>query len=281
MMRENARVNKKCGKMPAGLHDVAGYVSFRQYLQGVAMLGEMLTGLRNRFGSRQVDVLQPAGHFAIVLEEVIEEQPEDAVPLALPLALFIEYQDAKGATSRRRIACKSYDVARDTIKAYCFERKSPRAFKVDRIREAVAVDTGEVLPLELVVQQLRGSALPVHDERLARVLTVLVFLMRCDGHVHGLEREVIEDAATAFAMRFDGNDETVERALVASLRTAPDVDDLILALQWIAARPECLALVRLLVPLVDRVVTADGQVTSEEAYFGGVVLDALKAMGPK
>lgn len=243
------------------------------------MLAEMLTGLRSRFGSKRVAVNQPSGHFAILIEEVSEDEPANAVPLAMPLALFIEYQDAKGGISRRRIACKGYDVARDSIKAFCFERKSPRAFRVDRIREAVAVDTGEVLPLDIVMQQLRGNALPVHDERLARVLTVLVFLMRCDGKAHPAEREVIEDAATAFAMRFDGNDETVERALAASLRTAPDVDDLILALEWIAARTECLPMVRLLLPLVDRIVTADGVVTSEEAYFGGVVLDALKAMG--
>lgn len=244
------------------------------------MLVAILDGLKTRFGARRVAVEQPTGHQVLIVEE-LDDEIEAAEPLAIPLGLFIEYSDSKGAITRRRIACKGYDAARDTVKAFCFERKAVRAFKVERIREVIAADTGEVLPLQIVVEQLRGKALPVHDERLARVLTVLVFLMRCDGQVHPAEKEVIESAATSFAMRFDGDEETVDRALRAAFRAAPDGDDLVLALEWIAARPECLQLVRLLMPLVDRIVSADGVVTSEEAYFGGIVLDALKAMGPR
>lgn len=267
-------------EIPRSLETHAVLRQFMPQLQGDMMLVAILEGMRTRFGERRVAVPQPAGHQVLIVEEV-DDAIGSAEPLAIPMSLFIEYSDSKGAISRRRIACKGYDAARDTVKAFCFERKAVRAFKVERIREAVAADTGEILPLQIVVEQLRGKALPVHDERLARVLTVLVFLMRCDGHVHPAEREVIESAATAFAMRFDGDDETVERAIRAAFRTAPDGDDLVLALEWIAARPECLQLVRLLMPLVDSVVTADDVVTSEEAYFGGIVLDALKAMGPR
>lgn len=249
------------------------------------MLTDMLGGLRERFGTRRVIVDVPAGYAANVPTEAEEETSPESVsnaqPLSMPMAVFIEYVDSKGVVSSRSISCKGYDVSRDTIKAFCHTRRAVRSFKVSRIREVIDAQTGEVLGLQEVVLMLRGGAIPVHDERLARILTILVFLMRCDGEAHPAERDVIEAAASGFALRFGGDDATVSRALSAAFRTAPDVDDLILALQWIARQPDCLALVRLIMPLIDRIVMADGVVASQEAYFGGIVLDALKQMGPK
>lgn len=246
------------------------------------MIETILVTLKSKFGGRQVEPRVPTGRSAVVASEdemdlvaPVGAPPEGIEPPA-PLAVFIEYRDSKGSVSQRRIKCKSFDAGRGTLDAYCFERRAARRFRIDRIATVIDVESGEVLEIATFLEGLGAGGVALKDERLARILTIMVFMMRCDREVHPMEREVIEDVAASFALRFDGDDATVNAALNAAFRLAPDHNDLINALQWIGRHKDGLKMIRLLAPQIERIVVADGKITSEEAHYGGLVLDAMK-----
>lgn len=242
------------------------------------MIDQKLEDLLRKAGSRRVNVPLPKGRLSS-LPEADEVLPADIGEVeAIPLGLFIVYVDSKGARSERRIACRRYEPASGTIFAWCFERQTVRRFKVQQIEDIVCAATGEVFDRAQLIEGLQASGLRSRDERLARLLTVLVFLMRCDREVHPLEVEVIEAAATAFALRFDGDDSVVEEGMRFARRLAPDGEDLVRSLRWLAARPERQVLARMLGPLAERIIVADGRITSDEAWFGGIVSDVIAEM---
>lgn len=238
---------------------------------------ELLDRLLLKLSGRRVVPPSPQGSAPSVPSDDATEAAESSGE-GVPLALFIEYRDSKGQVSHRRIACKRYEPANATLLAYCFERRAYRRFRVDRIVTCACPRTGEIFALAEVVSGLAAGGLPFRDDRLGRVLTVLIFLMQCDREEHPIEREVIEDAAGTFALRFDGDDEMVAEGLRVANRMAPDAEDFVGSLRWIAARPERAKLARLVKQYAERVIVADGRITSEEAYFGGVLGDALQRM---
>ncbi len=56
----------------------------------------------------------------------------------------IEYVNGSGESSRRRIHIQTYNGS-PYLKAYCHLRNEPRTFRIDRIREAIALSSGEVI----------------------------------------------------------------------------------------------------------------------------------------
>lgn len=242
------------------------------------MIERILGVLQSKLTGRRVEPAARPDQKSVVAANEPDELSSDRTAGdvgVIPLALFIEYLDASGKASQRRIACKCYEPATETLLAHCFERRARRRFKMARIRSAVCVATGEVYDVSTLGAGLLAGGLGVRDERLDRILTVLVFMMRCDRQVHPREVEVIEDACGRFALRFDGDDSVVARGIEMAAQIAPDGDDLVKSIEWISKREDGPQLVRLLVPLVDQVIMADGKIASEEAYFGGLVKDAL------
>lgn len=63
--------------------------------------------------------------------------------------LHIEYVDSQGEITSREIHTRSYDPDRGHITARCMIRKSERTFRIDRIKKAVVVETGEVITSKL------------------------------------------------------------------------------------------------------------------------------------
>lgn len=216
-------------------------------------------------------------------QRVVSVPADDGSAAAAPgqpgiaLALFITYRDSKQQISRRRIACKRFEPATETLLAFCFERKAHRRFKVSGIEEACCPETGEVYDLGELVSNLNAGVIPIRDERLLRMITVLVFMMKCDGLAHRLELDAIETAAAAFALRFDGDDSQVAEALRIARRLAPDDDDFLAALRWITRHRDARQLGALVARQVDALVLADGKIASEEAVFAGYVRDILGA----
>jgi hypothetical protein len=204
-----------------------------------------------------------------------EDQPASSLDRdeTTSLALFIQYCDAKGVVSSRRIVCRSYDVATDTITAFCFERGALREFKIERVIEAVCTQSGEVYDLTVLTQALKRNGLPVRDGRLNLVLRFLTFLMRCDG-VHPAEEEMLEHAITSYALRFDGDDALVEQALRQARTMAPDDRDFLNALYSIGKRSDRANLAKFIRLQARRVIEADGRISAEEARLGAE-LDAV------
>jgi hypothetical protein len=208
----------------------------------------------------------PPGRIVVVSVE------EDAQPISRrdgtsSLGLFIEYVDANGGHSERRIACRSYDRTKDILNAWCFERSASRAFRCDRIVSAACTETGEFFALPDLIEVLRGRGLPVRDAGLNAALQILTFLMRCDG-IHASEQIALEDAITSYAIRFDGDDAMVELALRQARTLAPDDHDFLKAIRFISMHPDGPALARYVRSQAQRIIDADGHHSADEARFG-------------
>lgn len=227
---------------------------------------EMFEGIASLVAGKRVVPPVPPGR-AVVIDGEDDPADSDQRDETASLALFIEYRDAKGAVSARRIVCRSYDQGRDIITAWCFEREAMRQFRIDRIATAACTETGEVYDLGALAAMLRAGGLPVRDSGLNLVLRFLTFLMRCDG-VHHSEREALERAITSYALRFDGDDEMVEQALRQARTMAPDERDFLNALYSIGKRPDRARLARFIRQHARAVIDADGVISAEEARFG-------------
>lgn len=241
--------------------------------QGVE-LGAISDTIRSLVAGKRVVPPVPPGRTVLLAPEEVSAITTRRDGTAA-LSLFIEYVDAKGNRSERRIRCESYDRSVDMITAYCFEREALRQFRCDRIVNAACTETGEFFDLEDLVERLRARGLPVRDAGLNAALKILTFLMRCDG-VHHNERVVMEDAITSYALRFDGDDAMVDLALRQSRTMAPDERDFLRALRFVTLRRDGPALARFIRSQAQRMIDADGLHSSEEARFG-LELDQLLA----
>jgi len=240
-------------------------------------VARMFAGLVDKLKGRRVVPPVPPGRVAMVPRDDAVEHGESSGP-GMARALFIEYRDAKGQVSNRRIACKRFEPATDTVLAWCFERKAYRRFKLAGILTAACPETGEVYPLPMALAMLRGEAPARHDERLVCFVTLLVFIMDCDREAHALEMEAIDDAVAIYALRFDGDDAMIAEGRELAETLAPDSDDFVEALEWMARQPDRERLARLIDRQVENVIVADQRIASEEAYFGGILRAALQAM---
>lgn len=224
-------------------------------------------------------IVPPVPEGRVVAVPPVEAGPIDRPPSeAAPLALFICYRDSAGRVSQRRITCRKVESDKGNLLAYCHERGAFRCFKLSRISEAVIAATGEVIDVSDLVEALPESAGRIGDRTLLRLLTVLVFTMKCDGQAHPSERAEIEQAAAVYALRFEKDEDVAARSARTAMGLAPDVEDAVAALRWIEGRPEGKRLAQLLLPFIERVIVADGKIASQEAYFGGMIGDALKAI---
>lgn len=207
---------------------------------------------------------------------VLAEPENDNEPI--PLAIFIEYIDAKGEGSARRILCRKIDLDAGTILAFCHERTAMRCFRIDRIQTAWSVETGEEYPLGNLPQRLINGGLPTEDKKLVRLLTILVYLMRCDHFVVREELEMLERAVTSYVLRYGGDDAAVESALDLAVGMAPSDRDFLLAVRWVsrlAGGGQFAAFVR---QWSHQIVIADGVLTHQEAAAGHVIDAALRTI---
>jgi len=191
--------------------------------------------------------------------------------------MFITYCDADGDETARRISCRRFDVGTGLLHAHCFERNAWRSFRADRITAAFCAETGEEFDSQNLLRDLKLRGLPIDDSRLARVLTTLVFLMRCDGEAHQLEQDAIGQAITSFAIRFEGDDGTVYEGERLAGRLAPDGQDFVRALKWIGRHADGRRLARFLIDHAAAVIEADGVLRESEIQFGAEVSQYLKS----
>lgn len=144
-------------------------------------------------------------------------------------AAFIEYRDAAGDETQRRITIRRIDP-RGHVHAWCHERGAPRIFAADGIRKVVDVTSGEIwqVPGDVTtwIDGLRGRLLAspagMANEivgRCRRGFVVLTFLARCDGHYHPSEAEVLTHflADACFDLQFNA-----DRVLEWANRLYPD-----------------------------------------------------------
>jgi hypothetical protein len=240
----------------------------------------VLDRLEVAVAGRAVPVALPAWCQPVVpsAEEFIEVRSRGA---SSSWAGFIQYVDATGAPSARRIICRSISGygQPETVTAFCYERHAHRTFRIDRIQELVCLETGEVLdPMQHFNQLWMHGALKVSDKTLTDIGRILVFMARCDGEFHPLEVESIGSAIERYIIRFGGDDKTFETACKNIGKIAPDSTDFMKSLQRMREHPEARSLSRLLLDCVANVTAADGVIDSKEIEWASTVSDSLKIM---
>lgn len=159
----------------------------------------------------------------------------------------IDYEDQRGLKTQRDIELKRVHVCggKYAIDAHCHLRNAHRSFLGERIRQAVNLDSGEI------VEDLFHDAIAQYaDSGAGRVLSaidkewmgvaVLVFVCRADGQMRKAERAVVaeylkkhcpgvllDDAELDSAIKALGEPDHKEfKRIVRDLRTAGDRDRL-------------------------------------------------------
>ena len=236
----------------------------------------------------------PEPHGPVVLPPEDEEQEEEGGLLgyAEGQTFMIEYRDAKGALSRRRITV--IDIRRGTsgvpcLVARCHERKAMRMFRVDRIASCIDYD-GQVFddvpaflqemlgmaPQAARAREAAGSRWPRVREIIAPDAVLLSAMCAADGTISAAEAE----QATVYLAR------VAERALADMLspdeigsvetylrRLRPGYDAIARAIDRLRGRgrDDILALLRAAVSIMD----ADGRRHPEEIALVNTIAEEL------
>ncbi|MBR0642929.1 WYL domain-containing protein [Plastoroseomonas hellenica] len=216
------------------------------------------------------------------------------------LTFIVDYQDARGACSRRRIMLRSI-AARDGdfyLRALCFERNALRTFRLDRVLRIIDTD-GEIhedpaaffrdelrlkmdVPPPVAQPPVEARMMPsdiraptisepklekpgVAQRRVARDgLRVLVALARSDSTLHEAEVEVVLDYVAAVCTTVGVPFETEDRSALGPYirRQRPGMDVLVECLTRLdSERAETQAL---LLDYAERVIHADGELHDSE-----------------
>jgi len=199
------------------------------------------------------------------------------------IAMAIDYVDAEGQESRRRVTVhRVQEQPNDLLLAcYCHERRAPRHFKGSQIRAIFDPDTGQMVDERSAIAEhlsalrslLPGSVAFAGNEPAAAVraaINVLLFLARCDGHEHPEETTVLLDFMDYHAAP-PGLDTTAAEALLRRLHPDPILFENSLALLE-RKSPSMLTMVA---RSARRLVDADGRIVPEEVEFGRLLDAAL------
>lgn len=204
--------------------------------------------------------------------------PLDDLPSIAGVCVEIEYRDAKGRQSGRRVTCRAVELNKGVsyLKAHCHERQALRLFRADRIVEVIDLETGECLSCDEFLAEFRldaesalGMTWGLGVQRKARLLNairVLAFLGRCDKDWHHLEIEEIENFCAVYWMRSElPGEPPIPEMMKAARRMAPLAEDFFVALQHVV---QDRAMLKVLRPFLRSVIDADGKITSEELFWG-------------
>lgn len=213
----------------------------------------LLTLLRHRtLDLPSPDLTAPCPDAAVPAADAPEPPPRPGTLLADAVAqlLVIDYRDAEGQESRRRISVRRVwddpDRAGETVvEAFCHERQAPRWFRSARIRTVTDPATGQAFTdadwfLKRHLAAVPASALRRdHTARaIARCraeLALLACLAGRNGRVAAADREPI---LVHVAGRCSDLAYNKPRLLGYLGRLHPDADALQRALTWLLVLPE-------------------------------------------
>lgn len=221
----------------------------------------------------------------------------------LGLALGIEYVDAAGVRTRRRVTIIAADT--EYLKAFCHERRAFRTFRIDRVTGQFAARTGECIDLlsqlpRIVAEQAAARAARKEATRRARTegermireaearaakarklraalldrvqdgADVLIYLARSDGELHPQEAAVVRSYVEQRRQRYkalaDIPDVVID-GVVADLEARwPTPEMAAAAIARIAAERQRVHR-RLLAQCAVEIVAADGKITPAEREF--------------
>lgn len=200
--------------------------------------------------------------------------PDREVRDVMGCAFAMTYIDSSGEVSRRRITVRYVSADGDTLYlgSFCHERQAFRSFRVDRIQELIALDTGEVISdaSAWINAVLDSDPTGAAIMRSRHPISILTMLARCDGSFHQDEKDIIVD----YVMDIGGYRQGIDEKVIASYVGAMFPDEkcfsrsLRYLKKWDALK------VRKMMLCLRRVVDSDGVISSEESRF----LDQMHAL---
>ena len=212
-------------------------------------------------------------------------KPSSGGPSYAGLTFLLEYCDAEGKHSKRRITLQEIYVSDGYLylRAFCHERQDGRTFRGDRMLALVDLRTGQRhdTPLALLTEfsgEVFDGLVATGPEpsgqrramnRCRDGIRILMFLARCDGTFHPDERQAVAQycRARCEAERWDKLDYDLERLLTYADRQYPDRDTFISCVERIVEKADTGEHLRMVLGSSALVVMADGTVTGAEAEF--------------
>jgi len=257
---------------------VTGIPEWSQAQQTFANSAERHHTLELAIGNKRVTPPIPTSRKPVVppeTDEIITVQRDHSSGWSA----YIRYIDAKSQISERRIVVRRVEGRGQSQKifAWCFERSAHRTFLVANVLELVCAETGEVLdPGEHFGRLVSEGAIGAGDKSLADLVTLLVFMARCDGEFHPCEMISIEEAIEQHVKVFKGDRKTITKMKANARRLAPDADDFLTAVENIRQHPQSKKLAQIALGAMDQLVRADGTVSDDEALWAEAVYDELE-----
>ncbi|HMI05383.1 MAG TPA: hypothetical protein VK541_23035 [Pedobacter sp.] len=126
--------------------------------------------------------------------------PEDIEGIPLNILVHINYVDASGLKSSRRITIYyMYNEYKDiSLHSFCHERREDRTFKLSRITQMTDIETGEIIKNYSGYFTDRFNDTPIG--KLTRMfiqmkpeISILIFMARADGFLRKPERDIIRE----------------------------------------------------------------------------------------
>ena len=213
---------------------------------------------------------------AVEVDEVEEVAPGGAEIDLRGLALHITYVDVSVAESERTVRCSRAVAGRGgpVLVGFCMLRRAHRMFRIDRIREVVDLETGEVIEAAAFFASLgvwRSDPLGGFLARARAGLTVLMAVAAADGRVFADEIEVIarwvDRLADLHGLALDAV--TLDSVVRLARNLRPDAEAAVVALR---SAMGSVAEADLLARYMRQMVEADGEIAVEEA-------DLLEVLG--
>lgn len=200
-LKDGRRVCRACFKIMAK-HDVSfGLKSKKNFdsemvieiVQGKAKKTEFPERPIPTPKEREISIPEEFEDDIVVEDDLVDNETIDLIDSII----LIEYKDAKGNVSTRRITIKKIDTSKadPLLKAYCHERKAARSFKISRISEIVDIETGEIfqnareflIPVGSQSSEERNAMLSIKDE-----LLIMTYMAKADGVFHENERFLLK-----------------------------------------------------------------------------------------
>ncbi|MGE6693322.1 hypothetical protein ACQKE8_12865 [Sphingobium limneticum] len=168
----------------------------------------------------------PSGRSAIILE-TLPTAPDPEPDDLSGWSFFITYAGSR-RESQRRVTLRRIDGEGDNVlamHAFCHEERGPRHFRMDRLIEVVDIGTGEIMTPRDFEMRLSRQGSMITERRLAMMAKCLVFMARCDGHIHHSEWDQIELSVSRLCRTLLGHDISVEAHISEARSLAPDGRD--------------------------------------------------------
>lgn len=205
-----------------------------------------------------------AGFTPYLTKTDVEYRPDRTLRDVVGCGFAMRYIDAEGDETQRRITVRNVTADGNYLYlgAYCHERHAPRIFRVDRIQELIAFDTGEVIERatdwvnSILADDPTGTAIM----RARHGINILTTISRCDGVFHRNEKESVIE----FVLDLADYDTSVDVGLVRNYVGAAYPDMKCFESSSRSAKRWSPEYLRRLVRSVRRVVDGDGTISPEE-----------------